>query len=212
MIARSYAAPMPSPAKAVMRPLALLALCVGLLAAGGEPDAAWIDGTVPAPARAAAAANIGFAVPPAPDSVKWFGGAPVVPSDGAVTVIQTFSMKQGGRSLLRSVKMSLPDGVRLVPIHMQDDAQTAAANMARSAPAMAVAVDLQGAWLAGMGLADVPVNLVIDVNGAVRYVGLKPEALKQALKPLLAEKADPARRAKPRPAPKKGDGAAPPTN
>jgi hypothetical protein len=199
-------------AHAVMRPFALLALCAGLLATAGEPDAAWIDTSVPAQARAAAAANIGFAVPPAPDSVKWFGGAAVVPSDGTVTVVQTFSMKQGGRSLLRGVKTSLPDGVRLVPIHMQDDAETAAKNMARSAPAMAVAVDLQGAWLASMGLADTPVNLVIDVNGAVRFVGLKPEAMKQALKPLLAEKADPAKRAKPRPAPRKGDGPPPHAN
>ena len=192
-------------ARTVMRPFALLALCAGLLAAAGEPEAAWIDGSVPAAARAAAAANVGFAVPAAPDSVKWFGGAAVVPSDGTVTVIQTFSMKQGGRSLLRSVKMALPEGVRFVPIHMQDDAETAAKNMARSAPAMAVAVDLQGAWLGSMGLADAPVNLVVDVNGAVRFVGLKPEAMKKALAPLLAEKADPAKRAKPRPAPAKGD-------
>jgi hypothetical protein len=88
---------------------------------------------------------------------------------------------------------------------MQDDAETAAKNMARSAPAMAVAVDLQGAWLGSMGLLDKPVNLVIDVNGAVRYVGLKPEAMKKALAPLLAEKPDPAKKAKPRPEPVKTD-------
>lgn len=196
---------MPSP-RAFARPFALLALAAAMLAAG-EPDAAWLDPSVPAEARAAAAANIGFAIPPAPDSVKWFGGAAVAPSDGTVTVVQTFSMKQGGRALLRSVKMSLPEGVRFVPIHMQDDAETVAKNMARSAPAMAVAVDLQGAWLASMGLADKPVNLIIDANGAVRFVGLRPESLKKALPPLLAEKADPAKRAKPRPAPAKSDAA-----
>ncbi len=184
---------------AVVRPLAVLTLCAAaLLGAAGEPEAAWLDPSVPAEVRAAAAAQVGFAVPAAPDSVKWFGGAAVAPSDGTVTVIQTFSMKQGGRSLVRSVKTSLPDGVRFVPIHMRDDAETAAKNMARSAPAMAVAVDLQGAWLGGMGLPDAPVNLVVDVNGAVRFVGLKPEALKKALAPLLAEKADPAKKAKPR--------------
>jgi hypothetical protein len=192
--------------RSVRAPLALLSLCAGiLLAARGEPDAAWLDPAVPAEARAAAAANMGFAVPAAPASVKWFGGEPVAPSDGTVTVVQTFSMKQGGRSLLRGVKTSLPDGVRFVPIHMQDDAETAAKNMARSAPAMAVAVDLQGAWLGSMGLLDKPVNLVIDVNGAVRYVGLKPEAMKKALAPLLAEKPDPAKKAKPRPEPVKTD-------
>ena len=196
--------------RAVRGPLALLSLCVGiLLAASGEPDAAWLDAAVPAEARAAASANIGFAVPPAPESVKWFGGDAIAPSDGKVTVVQTFSMKQGGRSLLRGVKTSLPDGVRFVPIHMQDDAETAAKNMARSAPAMAVAVDLQGAWLGSMGLAYKPVNLVIDVNGAVRYVGLKPEAMKKALAPLLAEKPDPAKKAKPRSAPVKTDAPAP---
>jgi hypothetical protein len=191
-------------------PLALLSLTAGILiGAAGEPDAAWLDPAVPAEARAAAAANMGFAVPAAPASVKWFGGEPVAPSDGTVTVVQTFSVKQGGRSLLRSVKTSLPDGLRFVPIHMQDDAETAAKNMARSAPAMAVAVDLQGAWLGSMGLADKPVNLVIDVNGAVRYVGLKPEAMKKALAPLLAEKPDPAKKAKPRSAPVKTDAPAP---
>lgn len=190
------------PILTAMRPFALLALCTtALLGAAGEPEAAWLDPTVPAEARAAAEANVGFAVPSAPDSVKWFGGPAVAPSDGTVTVVQTFSMKQGGRGLLRSVKMALPEGVRFVPIHMQDDAETVAKNMARSAPAMAVAVDMQGAWLASMGLADKPVNLVVDANGAVRFVGLKPEAMKKALAPLLAEKADPSKKAKPRPQP-----------
>ena len=194
----------------VTRPIATLALvAAALLAAAGEPEAAWLDPSVPAEARAAAAANVGFAVPTAPDSVKWFGGSAVAPSDGTVTVVQTFSMKQGGRGLLRSVKMALPEGVRFVPIHMQDDAETVAKNMARSAPAMAVAVDMQGAWLASMGLADKPVNLVVDVNGAVRFVGVKPEAMKKALAPLLAEKPDPAKKAKPRPAPAKTDATPP---
>ena len=194
----------------VTRPIATLALvAAALLAAAGEPEAAWLDPSVPAEARAAAAANVGFAVPTAPDSVKWFGGSAVAPSDGTVTVVQTFSMKQGGRGLLRSVKMALPEGVRFVPIHMQDDAETVAKNMARSAPAMAVAVDMQGAWLASMGLADKPVNLVVDVNGAVRFVGVKPEAMKKALAPLLAEKPDPAKKAKPRTAPAKTDATPP---
>ena len=194
----------------VTRPIATLTLvAAALLAAAGEPEAAWLDPSVPAEARAAAAANVGFAVPTAPDSVKWFGGSAVAPSDGTVTVVQTFSMKQGGRGLLRSVKMALPEGVRFVPIHMQDDAETVAKNMARSAPAMAVAVDMQGAWLASMGLADKPVNLVVDVNGAVRFVGVKPEAMKKALAPLLAEKPDPAKKAKPRTAPAKTDATPP---
>ena len=180
--------------------IAALALaCATMLGATGEPDPKLLDPAVTAAERESASKNIGFAVPAAPASVKWFGGKAQDPSDGTVTVIQTFSMNQGGRSLMRSVKMSLPSGVRFVPIHMNEDAATAAKNMSSSAPAIAVAVDMDGAWLQSMGLPMKPINVVVDVNGTIRYVGVRSDALKKITAELLTEKADPAKRAKPRP-------------
>lgn len=207
---RAYASPMKSNAMCrLTRPFALvraaqiatLALaCATMLGATGEPDPKLLDPAVTATERESASKNLGFAVPAAPASVKWFGGKAQDPSDGTVTVIQTFSMNQGGRSLMRSVKMSLPSGVRFVPIHMNDDAATAAKNMSSSAPALPVAVDMDGAWLMAMGLPIKPINVVVDVNGTVRYVGVRSDALKKLTTELLAEKADPAKKAKPRPA------------
>jgi hypothetical protein len=66
-------------------------------------------------------------------------------------------------------------------------------------PAIAVAVDMDGAWLQSMGLPMKPINVVVDVNGTVRYVGVRSDALKKLTTELLAEKADPAKKAKPRP-------------
>jgi thiol-disulfide isomerase/thioredoxin/ribosomal protein S28E/S33 len=173
-------------------------LAILLLAADGT-DADWLDSKVPADVRVAADQLVGYALPPATPGVRWFGGTPEDPADGTVTVVQIFSMEQGGRSLIRSVRGRVPDGARLMIIHTLDNAEKVARNLERSPPAMPLALDTDGAWLQARGLPDTPLNLVIDVNGAVRHVGLRADAIRDAVNPLLQEKPDPARKAKPRP-------------
>jgi thiol-disulfide isomerase/thioredoxin len=191
-------------ARRVVRFARILALLMPapLMAADGT-DAAWLDRKVPADVRAAADRLVGHALPAATPGVRWFGGEPEDPADGTVTVVQIFSMEQGGRSLIRSVRGKVPRGARLMIIHTLDNAGKVAKNLEKSPPAMPLALDTDGAWLQAMGLPDRPLNMVIDVNGAVRHVGLRADAIGDAVTPLLQEKADPARKAKPRPPEKK---------
>jgi hypothetical protein len=179
--------------------LAALALLVPLALAGEAADPKWIDKAVSEENRAAATQFVGFALPAATPGVRWFGGPPEDPCDGKVTVVQIFSMKEGGRPLIRKLRDSVPDGTRLVIIHAQMEAEKVVQNLEKSPPAMPIAVDTDGAWLKSMGLDGKPINMVIDVNGAVRHAGLRTDMLRAAVTPLLQEKADPAKRAKPRP-------------
>ena len=179
--------------------LVAVAMLVPPAVADGEPDPKWLDKGVSPEDRAAAERLVSWAVPPATPGVRWFGGEPENPSDGKVTVVQVFSMKEGGRSLIRKVRDAVPDGTRLVVIHAAVDVDKVVSAMQKTPPAMPVAVDTDGAWLKSMGLDGSPVNLVIDVHGAVRYAGLRTDALKKAVSPLLQEKPDPAKRARRRP-------------
>jgi thiol-disulfide isomerase/thioredoxin len=187
--------------------LLVVMLVVPLSLAGEAPDPKWLDKSVSADDLAAATQFVGFALPAATPGVRWFGGAPEDPCDGKVTVVQVFSMKEGGRPLIRKLRDSVPNGTRLVIIHAQVEAERVVQNLEKSPPAMPIAVDTDGAWLKSMGLDGKPINMVIDTNGAVRYAGLRTDMLRKALASLLEEKPDPAKRAKRRP-PSGGSGGA----
>ena len=176
-----------------------LVLAPPLARAEEGPDPKWLDKTVSPEDREAANGFVGFALPAATPGVRWFGGPPEDPCDGKVTVVQIFSMKEGGRPLIRKLRDSVPDGTRLVIIHAPVEAEKVVQNLEKSPPAMPIAVDTDGAWLKSMGLDGKPINMVIDVNGGVRYAGLRTDMLKKAIASLLDEKPDPAKRAKRRP-------------
>jgi thiol-disulfide isomerase/thioredoxin len=148
--------------------------------------------------RAALDAAIGFAPPEFNPSLRWIGSAPLTwPSlRGKVVVIQSWtsgtSAARREPQLLRKALGEVNEAdVQLIALHTPDNADKAEVFLERQPAEVPVVIDPTGEFCDALGIFKRPVNVVIDRNGTVRFAGLHPAGVKEAVTMLLGERADP---------------------
>jgi len=174
---------------------------------GQRVDPRWIE-RLDSVDRALIEENIGYAPPSVPEDITWHGGTATTWADlrGRVVVVQSFTTKgSAGRAALdRSVKAlaSLADDeVVILALHTPEGAQQAGELLTRRDIGVPVMIDASGRFCDEFGFYKRPTNAVIDRNGRIRFAGLTPLGLKEAVSRLVDESFDDSAKAEPRPAP-----------
>lgn len=158
----------------------------------------WLD-RLPREDRAALEPLIGFEAPALPADAVWVGAGPKSLADlrGKVVVLQSFTTKGSGRrvaeKLAATLEKSSAGDAAVLLVHIPDGADKASAILERQPMPWPVLIDAQGAASDSFGFYRRPANLVIDKQGDVRYAGLTPDGLAEAIKALAAETYDPAK-------------------
>ncbi|MBL0926934.1 MAG: TlpA family protein disulfide reductase [Phycisphaerales bacterium] len=181
-------------------------LCGGLLggvAAGQGPGTApapapaaqWNDRALPDDERAALSQLLGFAPPAFRGEIAWSGESPSWESlRGKVVVLQTWTRatEQGRNAPRRTLELLKKHGddVRVVALHTPEAADGAKAFIDRIKLPIPVGIDPTGAYLDELGAYKRPVNIVVDRQGAVRFVGLSTPGLARAVEQLVAQPFD----------------------
>ena len=174
-----------------------------------EDESKWKD-RLPDQDRAAAEAGIGFEVPAFPEGLTWIGAPSEVSMEklrGKVIVLQTWTCGTSlGRGIPKKLGRSLGDlaqrdDVEVILVHTPQDEEKSARFCARAKPAFPVAVDTSGAFCDQLGAFKLPVNVIVDRSGTVRYAGLTDRGAASAVTHLLTLPFDPAVKPQPRPVP-----------
>lgn len=162
----------------------------------GENERAWLDEL------------IGYAPPAFTENIQWLGADPLTWSTlrGRVVVVQSWTSKTSvGRmwgqrvvSLLRSYEV---DDVVLITLHTPDGAEDARQYLSRRPLKSLMLLDPVGDFCDALSAFDKPVNYVIDRNGVMRYAGLTPQGLQDAVRQLVGEEHDRSVQPQPRPTP-----------
>jgi len=145
---------------------------------------------------------IGFAPPKFTEDLVWVrpgaGTEPLRWTDqrGKVVLLQSWNSKSGsGRKVPARVQRMLADfagdDLEVIFLHTPDGADRVQPFLERRPPKFPVVIDRKGAYCDALGVYRRPVNVLIDKQGAVRYVGLNSRGTPAALKKLLAEPFDP---------------------
>ncbi|MFO0874184.1 MAG: TlpA disulfide reductase family protein [Phycisphaerales bacterium] len=175
--------------------------------AGAAPsvDQSWLD-RLSREDRAAIEPLMGLAPPPFTKDIEWLGMPAATWKDlrGKVVVVQTWtSRSSGGRMLLSRMKDELkefkPEDLIVIGLHTPEGADKAEEFLKKSPVDVGVAVDPSGDFCDALGAFKRPVNVVVDRNGTVRYVGLNPVGLPKAVAELVKEAADPSAKPKDEP-------------
>ncbi|MFZ4723591.1 MAG: TlpA family protein disulfide reductase [Phycisphaerales bacterium] len=169
--------------------ISMLAIVATLLAAAdGAVDPKWLDSRVPAKVRQRMESLIGQTLPQPPGDLRWIGGEKPRLTPGQIVLIQSIGAS-GGKALLEKTRKALPEGVVLVAVHASKKTERLEKDFAQKSPCP-IALDTDGLWAAALDLPETPVNLVTDLTGKVRLVGIRTESLKPAIASL--EQAEPA--------------------
>ncbi len=189
---------------------ALIAASVAAVGAGPEhdhgPKPSWLD-RLHDEDRGCLDRSIGYAPPAFAGDLVWINHEPMTWKElrGRVVIIQSWTSKTAaGRNWALNASRLLaghdPDDVQLIALHTPQGAEEAGAFLDRRELEIPVAVDIQGSFCDELGVFERPVNVVIDRNGTVRYAGLNPRGLRNAVALLVAEPHDPDAASKVRPA------------
>ncbi|MCP3902458.1 MAG: redoxin domain-containing protein [Planctomycetes bacterium] len=165
------------------------------------PDRKWLD-RLDKTDRALLDDLIGFAPPPLPEDLVWVrpgtGTEPLrwVDQRGKVVLVQSWNSKSGsGRKVPVRVERMLSDlaadDLTVILLHTPNGADKVQPFLERRPPKFPVAIDRKGAFCDALGVYRRPVNVLIDKQGSVRYVGLNARGTPAALEKLLAEPFDP---------------------
>ena len=129
-----------------------------------------------------------YRIPKPTDDLVWIGTEPMTQSsfEGKVTVIQSLGGKQSLRTTLERTKRALPEGVVLLGLHTPEEIKDAPKPGNSTLPCP-MAVDPSGKWCDALGVWTTPVNIVVNKAGAVAYVALTDDGLREVLPQLLAE-------------------------
>ena len=174
-----------------------------------EDESKWKD-RLPDQDRAAAEAGIGFEVPAFPEGLTWIGAPTEVSMEklrGKVIVLQTWTCGTSvGRGIPKKLDRSLRDlaqrdDVEVILVHTPQDEEKSARFCARAKPAFPVAVDTSGAFCDQLGAFKLPVNVIVDRSGTIRYAGLTDRGAASAVTHLLTLAFDPTVKPQPRPVP-----------
>lgn len=149
-----------------------------------------------------------YAPPALGTNLTWLperpGAAPQVLSwndlRGRVVVLQSFTTANlPGRKWLERTGMALKGfpakDLRVIVLHTPENAERAADFLNKQAPppGVVVAIDVKGTTCDALGMYKAPVNIVIDRQGVVRFVGLNDRGLVKAVAQLTQEKFDSAK-------------------
>jgi cytochrome c biogenesis protein CcmG/thiol:disulfide interchange protein DsbE len=174
---------------------------------GQRVDPRWIE-RLDSGDRALIEENIGYAPPSMPEELTWHGGTAMTWADlcGRVVVVQSFTTKgSAGRAALdrsvKAVESVAADEVVVVALHTPEGVQQAGELLAKRDVGVPVMIDSSGRFCDEFGFYKRPTNVVIDRNGRVRFAGLTPLGLKEAVSRLVDESFDESVKAEPRPAP-----------
>jgi len=192
----------------------VMMLAVPCLAADEEPgegaaarpvDPKWLDRLSPLD-RALLDELIGYAPPPLPEDLKWVGANAMSWEKlrGRVVVVQSWTNKtSAGRTILAKMERLAGDfkaeDLQVILLHTPDGADAAERFLERRTTELPVVIDGRGAFCDALGVYKRPVNIMIGRQGAVRYAGINPRALEQAVKKLADEQFDRSVEVKPRP-------------
>ncbi len=158
-------------------------------------DVKWLE-RLPKEDRTAIDAIVGYAPPAIPTDLKWIGNQALTWSDvrGKVVVVQSFTTAtMAGRKwperVAAELKESPTSDLRIIALHTPEGAAKAEDFLAKQPPPanVTVAIDSKGEFCDAFGIYKQPVNFVIDRNGMIRYAGLNPNGVQQAVTALLAE-------------------------
>jgi thiol-disulfide isomerase/thioredoxin len=163
----------------------------------GTPRPSWLD-RMPADDRGCLERCVDYAPPAFTDDLVWFNGDAMTWKQllGKVVVIQSWtSATAAGRNWALNARRLLaghdPGDIQLIALHTPQAADAAAAFLDRRSLDLPVALDRRGTFCDELGVFERPVNVVVDRNGIVRFAGLNPRGLKQAVAMLIEEPYDP---------------------
>jgi cytochrome c biogenesis protein CcmG, thiol:disulfide interchange protein DsbE len=152
----------------------------------------WLD-RLPREDRAAVEPLLGYEAPALPTDAVWIGAGPKSLADlrGKVVVLQSFTTKGSGKriaeKLAATLEKSAPGEATVLLVHTPDGADKASAILERQSLPWPVLVDATGAACDAYGFYRRPSNVVLDKQGNVRYAGLTPEGVAEAIRLLDRE-------------------------
>lgn len=146
---------------------------------------------------------IGYAPPAFPDTLTWYESSAQTWDAlvGKVVVLQSWTNKssaaRGRPRVAQRVlkKWAEDDDLQILALHTPEGADRAEKFLQKQELGMPVIVDATGAYCDELGIYKKPVNILVDRQGAVRYVGLNNRGLVAAVEQLLAETYDETKKA-----------------
>ena len=158
------------------------------------PEKSWVARMDPADQKALEE-GLGYALPPMTANVKWVGSTATksVPNlEGNVVIIQSIDVGNTAPAIVDRIiaavgTMPADDAVIVVGVQVPNKLELAKKRLEKSVTKGNICIDEDGQWCDALGIYKKPVNLVVDRNGAIRYVGLNEKGAAAAAKLLLAE-------------------------
>ena len=143
----------------------------------------------------AVADGLGYALPPMTAKVKWVGSTATksVPKlEGNVVIIQSIDVGNTAPAIVERILAALgtmpaDETVIVIGLQVPNKLDAAKKRLEKSVTKGNICIDEDGQWCDALGIYKKPVNLVVDRNGAIRYVGLNEKGAAAAAKLLLAE-------------------------
>lgn len=161
-------------------------------------DPKWLDGKLKKLDRALLDDLIGYAPPAFTEDLAWIGSEPLKWESlrGKVVVIQSWSRKSGPASrmparVIRDLKDVDQSSLAIIALHTPEGAEFVAEYLEKRPMEMPVIVDARGGYCDSLGVYKLPVNIIVDRQGVVRYAGLNTRGLKAGVDLLVKEKHDP---------------------
>ncbi len=161
------------------------------------PEKSWVAHLDPAD-RTAIEGGVGYALAPITAKVKWVGptatkAAPKL--EGNVLIVQSIDASSASPAVVDRIVAALgstndlanDNAVIVIGLQVPNNLQSASKRLEKFTTKANLCIDEGGEWCDALGIYKKPVNLVVDRNGVIRYVGLTEKGAAAAAKLLLAE-------------------------
>ena len=158
------------------------------------PEKSWVARMDPADQKALEE-GLGYALPPMTSKVKWVGSTATKSApnlEGNVVIIQSIDVGNTAPAIIDRILATLgtmpaDETVIVIGVQVPNKLDLAKKRLEKSVTKGNICIDEDGQWCDALGIYKKPVNLVVDRNGAIRYVGLNEKGVAAAAKLLLAE-------------------------
>ena len=174
------------------------AVLITAAAPADTPPNAWLDTRISQNQREILNATLGFAPPEIHESTRFIDEDTWSFEEhrGKVVVIQSWTREsQAGRAAVKRVSLLLREfedsgDVVLVGLHTPEGADGVDMYLERKPQPALTLVDTTGHLCDDLGIYKTPTSVVIDRQGAVRYVGLRYSGVREAVRALVDEPFD----------------------